>query len=432
MVFHVVQRIVERVSLTTIRELLESGERAALDERLSKAAKSGSIGETQMEIRRLLRGIEESFTFCCPNDGCGGTIDGRIEGCNAAACSNDECKATFCYLCLKPKKDGRTAHQHVQEHSGDYWERRPGYTERYHWLVARKNLADLFRRKVSKGVRAAAVESRKAILQERKMWPLPAGLMSREWIQEVKNTHLPHDQVVELLQNEFIYRYQEENSKDADVVKAELQRLGAPVLASLDVRDAGGMYPHERVGQNAANRDGGVVLVVPVARPPAERLIPVMEGDERVRGIPAFVRLGSMYQVGNVIWSGVPKREPPRGFFNPRVEFIVKRMKEREAEQYCRNLGGGARLPVREEYEALGRAMGAPHHYDRNAIPDMAQNYLPPHGMVHSDFYFWLLSGHIPSGLVNATFFFNGNSGGFVGSNPPPNEAAVRCVLPVH
>ncbi len=95
---------------------------------------------------------------------------------------------------------------------------------------------------------------------------------------------------------------------------------------------------------------------------------------KKIFGIPAFVQLGSMYQVGNVIWSGAVKKEKQRGIFNRRVDLVVKKMNLLDADQYCRNLGGGARLPTWKEYEDLVIAMGRLNYYNRNAIPDMAGN----------------------------------------------------------
>ena len=45
------------------------------------------------------------------------------------------------------------------------------------------------------------------------------------------------------------------------------------------------------------------------------------------------------------------------------------------ADRFCRALGDGARLPTREEYEALGRAMGRPNNYRSDMIADMRQNW---------------------------------------------------------
>ncbi len=173
----------------------------------------------------------------------------------------------------------------------------------------------------------------------------------------------------------------------------------------------------ERLSEAAksANPDRGAALRVPVAQPSAERLIPVREDDERVRGTPAFVRLGSMYQVGNVIWSGAAKREQRRGIFDRGVDLVVKKMNQPSAEEFCQNLGGGARLPTREEYEALARAMGAPNHYDRNVIPDMVNNW------------FWSSSIH-PSDAFYFYYFY-GNGGGIYLGHRSFQDSSVRCVI---
>ncbi len=62
--------------------------------------------------------------------------------------------------------------------------------------------------------------------------------------------------------------------------------------------------------------------------------------DRRVS--PEFAQLGHMHKVAGLIWSGVA----------PRI------MDQRDAVAYCASLGGGARLPTKDEYIALSRAMG--------------------------------------------------------------------------
>lgn len=63
----------ERVSLATIREILEPKKRQALDARLAKA--SGMIDRSEAEVQRLAEGIEGAFNLCCPTEGCGSTLD---------------------------------------------------------------------------------------------------------------------------------------------------------------------------------------------------------------------------------------------------------------------------------------------------------------------------------------------------------------------
>ena len=236
----------ERIPFATVRELLDPADRAALDSRIENAARATDVSIAKAEVQRLSQGFEDAFVLCCPIDGCGGGLD-EIQGCNAAKCSNEACKATFCYLCLKQQENSQIAHAHVREHSGDYWDYRPGYIARYQWILARKSLAHLFKRKVDQAVRASALKSRKAMLQEKNMWPMPAGVMTNLWIAEVRKADLAPDKAVELLQNEYIYRLKRKDSANASIVAAELRRLGAPVLASLDLRGA-------NAGQQAAGR----------------------------------------------------------------------------------------------------------------------------------------------------------------------------------
>lgn len=424
----------ERVSLATIRDLLEPHEKSALDERLMKiitaSKKTGFDERAKRDIYRLREGIAESFNLCCPAEGCGGTLD-KIEGCNAATCSERECKTTFCYLCLKPQKDSRATHLHAQEHSGDYWEHRKGYPERYHWLLARKTLSVFFRGKVDGAVRKAALDSQRALLEEKNMWPLPAGLKSVEWVRDVRETpqstrkyyglggkdgkeriekteliHTP-EKKIEILQNEYIYRHHEGDEKNAAVIKAELEKLGGKVLVSLDIRDAGGDGQHHQ----ADGENGGQARVrgaVPAA--PAERLEPMLDGHQVN---PAFAALGGMYQVGNVIWSGVAKEWQWRGMFNL---LVVNKMNQHSAGQFCQNLGGGARLPTLEEYEALRRAMGYPIDYRSDRIADMAGHW------------FWSSSDRPRPQFADHFFNFIGDNGIIFSEHRNSPDGSARCV----
>ena len=150
-------------------------EQLALRARFDRAASSAAESRTKEEVNRLMLGITESFVIQCPIDGCGAACD-RIEGCNAAQCQSEECGNRFCYLCLESQKDHVTGHAHARAHSNNYWEQRPGYLERYHWLLARKNLAALLKSKVEESTRSQALEENQALLKEKKMWPMPAGL----------------------------------------------------------------------------------------------------------------------------------------------------------------------------------------------------------------------------------------------------------------
>jgi hypothetical protein len=172
-------------SLEQIRQALAPVQMKELDERLAKALKPTDQLLFNEEVRRLSRGITEAFVPCCPAQGCGGSLD-QIVGCNAATCSEADCKATFCYLCLEKQENGQKAHEHVKEHSGDYWDRRPGYIARYHWLLARKQLANLLMRKTEPAVMEAVLKSQQSMLKERNMWPFSAGKKIPRWLEEVK------------------------------------------------------------------------------------------------------------------------------------------------------------------------------------------------------------------------------------------------------
>lgn len=424
----------ERLPLETVKKMLDPTDRAELEARLAKAAVPTDESLAKEDVKRLIRGFEDAFILCCPTDGCGGGLDG-IEGCNAAKCSNEACKATFCYLCLEGQENSQAAHAHVKEHSGDFWERRPGYVDRYQWILARKKLTHLFERKVDNGVRARALEVRQGLLKEKNMWPMPAGLMSPLWIEEVRAAHLPHDKTVEILQNEYIYRKQVKDKKNAAVVSAELKRIGAAVLASLDVKDAR-PDPHHQPVQNVAQNGGGGQGAVRggggVAQQqqhPGPDIIPVHEGDARVPA--AFTALGpeNMYQVGNLIWSAMVgphdvevEVEVRDGFLGlgrrhmeRRVEHRDGKMNQHDAEAFCRNLGPRVYLPTRADYEELARAMIVNGRYDRNRIPDMSGNW------------FWS-SSVLPAYPVHA-FVFNGSNGDINSFNRSLKKS-VRCGLP--
>ncbi|MEO7162247.1 MAG: hypothetical protein ABI041_04960 [Bdellovibrionia bacterium] len=124
---------------------------------------------------------------------------------------------------------------------------------------------------------------------------------------------------------------------------------------------------------------------------PWAEIIPVEEGDARVT--PKFSALGNMYEIGNLIWSGVPEE--------------LRDWKGSIA--FCKTLGRGSRLPTREEYEALGRAMGYPNEYDDDLLPDMSGNM------------FWSSS---PYGKGSAWYF----SGASVNNYVRDSYNSVRCV----
>jgi len=244
----------------------------------------------------------------------------------------------FCYLCLKPEEDGLANHAHARQHSKDFWEKRPGYTERYHWLLARRRLAFVFQQRVDPAVREALLNTQHRMLKERKMWPFPAGIMSAKWVKEIQSDRqLNPEERIELLQNEAIYQRQRGNLSNAARVEAEIRRLGGKVLASLDVGDAGGINPQPFIPAAA-----GVAARV---QPHAQEMVPglehVLENDPRVTR--NFAALGEMYKIAGFIWSGMA----PEG------------MNHAAAIQYCQGLSGGARLPTKEEWEALSRVISS-------------------------------------------------------------------------
>ena len=68
-------------------------------------------------------------------------------------------------------------------------------------------------------------------------------------------------------------------------------------------------------------------------------IISISETDSRIPSL-SFASLGKMHQAGGLIWSGVAPIN----------------MSQQQAEDYCKSLG--ARLPTKEELEALSRAKG--------------------------------------------------------------------------
>jgi hypothetical protein len=367
----------EKFSLAVVMALLKSEEQSALKRRLERAmSTAGEPGDELsrgVEISQLSRHIQGAFNRCCPAEGCGATLD-QIEGCNAATCSDESCKGVFCYLCLQPQENAHAAHAHVRDlHSQDYWERRPGYLDRYHWLLARKNLTCVFRGKVDAQIREAALDRQKALLQERKMWPFPAGIKLVEWLRGVQSADLSQQAKIELLQNEAIYRRQNQHLKNIALIEDEIRAQGGAVLLSLDVRDA--------FGNVSAPRDW---------------ISPVRAGDPRVT--QEFGALGPMVQAAGLIWSGM----------------APEKLRHDDAIRFCQAVG--ARLPTVHEYRDLSGAMGGVHpsHYNPRLIPDMA------------DEWFWSssISPYVPS---LAAVFFGG--AGRISYFNSANLFAARCVI---
>ncbi len=67
------------------------------------------------------------------------------------------------------------------------------------------------------------------------------------------------------------------------------------------------------------------------------------DASVRTKVTPEFAKVGPMYEVAGVIWSGVAPRT----------------MNQKDAVAYCTGLGGGSRLPTKDEYIALSRTMGS-------------------------------------------------------------------------
>ncbi len=416
----------ERISFQAIRATLKPQEREALDLRIAKAKAPGvgpktlaqgneaSLEESQeqIETRRTKIGIDDAFNLCCPKGGCGSTL-GNIEGCNAATCSNDSCRARFCYLCLEPQRNDRSAHQHTLKHSGEFWERRPGVKDRYHWLVARKKLALLFEGRPKQfyhrfvdsfqkqnqavdiplemnKVRGSALEGRKAILEERNMWPMPAGIATTQWLAEVAMADLPEKKRTQILQNEYAFRRQQQDLKNAKLIESELKRIGAPAFRSFDVGDVEACHRTNGLGKEIADFAGDLAPIVHKITPP--RLTPVMEGDQRVN--QEFARLGSMYEVEGVIFSGVPKEG----------------MNHDRATEYCRSLGEGYRLPTKDELENFSAALGYPNRYNPDQVPDQSdKGFWSSSVDRYAPSFYYLLSGNY--GFCAAyTRFYDGGS----------------------
>ncbi len=415
--------------LDEVRALLAPAEQVALQARFDRATSPVEESKTKEEVNRLKLGFTESFVIQCPTDGCGAACD-RIEGCNAAQCQSGECGNRFCYLCLESQEDNTTGHAHARAHSNNYWEQRPGYLERYHWLLARKSLTALLKSKVEESTRNQALEESQALLKEKKMWPMPAGLAAGMWLEQVRsNAELTPAAKIELLQNEAIYRRQMKDKKNGDLVEAEIRRLGGLVLASLDVKDAAGIGGPAAGAGVAAPRIAQVAAVaqvapahpvaqvaVPAHQPfaaphpvAAHGIAPVLEDYPQFNQLSRqFRALGNMYEVAGLIWSGVAPQN----------------MNQRDAVAYCAGLGGGARLPTKDEYIALGQAMGGRYPewegfgyhvpgYARNLIPDM-HNRL-----------FW--SASLTRQEHGDAFFFNGYYGN-VDQYSRDYDRSVRCV----
>ncbi len=395
----------DKFPLSRVMALLGSAEKAALRERIEKAASLADSPRLMTAVDQLKLGITESFNLCCPAEGCGAPY-ALIEGCNAAKCDRADCCALFCYLCLEVQESRDATHAHVRGHSNNFWELRPGYTDRYHGLVARHKLrAVLGTHKIEEATRNQALDESKTLLKEKKMWPMPAGLAAETWIEQVRaEGELSNEARVVLLQNEAIYRRQIRDSKNRAIVEAEILRLGGLVLASLDAVDAGGVGV-EAPQSVAAPSPVDVGHLGGVAQVAAQTVLPVLADHPRIHELSArFRALGDMYEVSGLIWSGVAPED----------------MGHADAVTFCGALGNGARLPTKGEYLALSRAMGArdPEHnhfegYHFTRLPNMRNR--------------WFWSTSVSQREDGFAFYFSG-TGGYVQDYVCSGLGSVRCV----
>lgn len=400
--------------------------------------------------------VAEAFNLCCPN--CHGVLTPQVEGCYAATCEG--CNSQFCFLCLKQQANSTAAHGHVRGHSNDYWERRDGHTgrvpgagqnyqeveeyfvtetdphtrqkrqvrvtrpykylDRYHWMIAREKLESLFQSEPDSSVREKALESLKPLLQKNKMWPLPLGLDTGRWIHEVqaKDSGLDQKNQIALLQNESIYlNHQSEHAQSealkqeslnrADLVKAALMSLDAPILTSLDVN------PHQAP---VPTQNQSVIPLI--ANHPDARVRALVADLQQNR--PQFYAMGGnagrMYLIRDpenrvapfVLSDAVPRtmnHYEAEGGRDPRTGV--------EHTGHCR--GMGERQATEAELRALERATSPNGQYDRNAIAGL-------HGT-----YVWSSSVHD----ADSAFYFYGPLGHVGSDDRDYGGGSVRCVRPV-
>jgi hypothetical protein len=439
-----------RLPLTDVSKLLHQSAEgtevlANLNKMLASATSSSCMEESsqaeiaheshESKVRQFRDQVLEAFNMCCPNASCGGGL-AQIEGCNAATC--EKCETKFCYLCLKPGTDSTAVHAHARAHSGNYWEHRDAhtglvpegrdyqeveeyeltvkdpkrgqirvkkerpytYTDRYHWLIARGKLQDLFQKETDPGVRNQALESLKPILKKNKIWPMPAyheaeGKMEA-WTQLVLNdSSLDLKNKIALLQNELTYQHQLSAGAQSDATKAHalthvellkavLLSLNAPQLTSLDV---------DKNHTQLANPN----------------ITPILPENQLYAGLHRdFIALGpdNIYQITD------PLADPQR-----RVQpFILshvtdQRMNQAAAVAFCAAKGG--RLPTKDELDALKRAMSPQGRYNPDFIAGMR------------DTYFWSSSVH--PDLADYFYVFYGNDG-YVYGDHRNVDYYVRCV----
>ncbi len=322
----------ERFSLSRVFRVLHQRQRLAVKKRIALSSAPMTAAQLELEVTQLKQKIQDSFVLSCPVEGCGSALD-RVEGCNAAKCSHYLCGRIFCYLCLAKLPSLEEAHLHVRDlHSGDFWEYRPGYLDRYHWLLARKNLAAVFRLKVHPDVRTAALKQLEPLLREHKMWSFPAGVRIESWLTELRASDLTQDQKIEILQNEAIHRLNSDDSQGVETLERELLTLGGTPLRSLDR-----LSPSTPV-----TGEGELVHLLPghpnyyYVFPPMDREYMHGDGREDVFMTPNWQKNGS------IIWGPLFMAEGDLRF----------------AREQCSRVDG--RLPTQEDLWALARALGAP------------------------------------------------------------------------
>jgi len=410
-------RCLDREPWVKVRGLVSDGQLERIERTLAEFAAS----KDETTSSDLKDQIHDFFNLRCPRAECAGVLD-AIEGCNAATCS--ACESRFCYLCLEAGATSVAVHAHARAHSGNYWENRDGhtgvrpveghpysevetyttldrdphtdemievlksrpytYTDRYHWLLVRE--------KLEARVTAPLHADLESFLRERKMWPMPAGQPTDGWITALPDSGLDARSQVALLQNELIFQVRRGHADQAQILRAELDRRGVPALLTLDV-------PPPRAGGAAAFAA-------------AQLIQPVLEGQGRWNRVNSEFRgLGNMYYVAGLIWSGVA----------PRL------MTQEEAVAFCRDtVGGAARLPTKDEYLALSRALGSRQPdieapggcdvsgYKSNLLPDMGKRG------------FWSASEVV--GRPRAAYRFDGIHGYARGVNRD-SSFSVRCVV---
>jgi hypothetical protein len=126
--------------------------------------------------------------------------------------------------------------------------------------------------------------------------------------------------------------------------------------------------------------------------PQFRNISPVLEGDADFDHLPEGMR--------NMGRENIYRIHDPEG---RQPDFIVShvaptKMNQMEAIDYCKGLGGGARLPTKEELETLGRAMGQYQHggYQINLIPQMNLQFWSSSLLIFGfgSYYFHGQSGH--------------------------------------